>query len=231
MDSKILLVEDDQNLGSLVREYLEAKGYIVHLCLDGQEGYDTFMKKQFDLCIIDIMLPIKDGFTLAKEIRAINDDIPILFLTARSMKEDILKGFKIGADDYVTKPFSMEELLYRIEAILRRIRRQKDIEKQPTIFYLGNIVFDYNLTQLTIKNKKKQLTTKEADLLRLLCIYANDLLERSYALKTIWGNDSYFNARSMDVYITKLRKHLKDEPNVEIVNVHAKGFKLLIRNQ
>ena len=222
---KILLTEDDENLGMLLREYLVAKGYETDLLPDGEAGYDAFMSKKYDVCIFDVMMPKKDGFTLAKEIRMVNTEVPIIFLTAKSMKEDIFQGFKIGADDYLTKPFSMEELLFRIEAILRRT---KGTLGGQDVFQIGKYKFDTQKQQLIDGEKVVKLTTKESELLKLLCNNANKVLERNFALKTIWVDDNYFNARSMDVYITKLRKHLKDEPAVEILNVHGKGYKLVI---
>lgn len=222
-NGRILLVEDDVNLGSLLREYLKAKGYITNLEPDGEKGYRAFKKDHFDLCILDIMLPVKDGFTLARDIRIQNPEIPIIFLTAKSMKTDVLEGFRAGADDYMTKPFSMEELLLRIEAILRRTTRSE----QQEVFSLGKYVFDANKQLLTSVDKTVNLTTKESDLLKMLCQHPNQVLERNYALKSIWKDDNYFNARSMDVYITKIRKHLSDEPKIQILNVHGKGYKLL----
>ena len=222
---KILLCEDDENLGMLLREYLQAKGYETTLCADGEEGYRTYVENQFDLCVFDVMMPKKDGFTLAKDIRQSNKEIPIVFLTARNMKEDVFKGFEIGADDYLTKPFSMEELTYRIEAIMRRMASKKT--RQQTIYNLGSFVFDTQKQTLTREESVIKLTTKECDLLNLLCLNVNEILQRDFALKTIWVDDNYFNARSMDVYITKLRKHLKDDSCVEIINVHGKGYKLV----
>ncbi len=221
--SRILLVEDDINLGSLLREYLNAKGYDCSLEGDGEKGYRTFKKDHFDLCILDIMLPVKDGYTLAREIRVLNPDIPIIFLTAKSMKKDIIDGFEAGADDYLTKPFSMDELLMRIEAVLRRTRR----ENQEEIFVLGKYAFDSNKQTLTTQETVVNLTTKESELLKILCQHPNQILERNFALKAIWKDDNYFNARSMDVYITKIRKHLADEPAIEIINIHGKGYKLI----
>lgn len=226
--SKILLCEDDENLGMLLREYLMAKEYDVTLMPDGETGHNAFMNDRFDLCILDVMMPKKDGFTLASEIRKINGIVPIIFLTAKSLKEDVLEGFKIGADDYITKPFSMEEMLFRIEAILRRITGKKC--KNTTEFRLGELTFDSQKQTLTHKNGVTKLTTKESELLLLLVQNANNILERNYALKTIWVEDNYFNARSMDVYITKLRKILRADPNVEIINIHGKGYKLIIPN-
>jgi DNA-binding response OmpR family regulator len=222
---KILLTEDDENLGMLLREYLIAKGFETDLLPDGEAGYQAFTEKKYDICIFDVMMPKKDGFTLAKEIRMMNAEIPIIFLTAKSMKEDVFNGFKIGADDYITKPFSMEELLFRIEAILRRT---KGGASGQDMFQLGKFRFDTQKQQLIDGDKLIKLTTKESELLKLLCNNANKVLERNFALKTIWVDDNYFNARSMDVYITKLRKHLKDEPNIEIINVHGKGYKLVM---
>ncbi|ASB49626.1 MULTISPECIES: response regulator transcription factor RprY [Marinilabiliaceae] len=222
---KILLTEDDENLGMLLREYLVAKGYETDLLPDGEAGYEAFMSKKYDVCVFDVMMPKKDGFTLAKEIRMVNTEVPIIFLTAKSMKEDIFQGFKIGADDYLTKPFSMEELLFRIEAILRRT---KGTLASQDVFQIGKYKFDTQKQQLIDGEKVVKLTTKESELLKLLCNNANKVLERNFALKTIWVDDNYFNARSMDVYITKLRKHLKDEPAVEILNVHGKGYKLVM---
>ena len=224
--AKLLLAEDDENLGLLLKEYLIAKGYDTDLFGDGELAYDGFKKNQYTLCILDIMMPKKDGITLAKDIRMINSEIPIIFLTAKNLKEDVLEGFKMGADDYITKPFSMEELIFRIEAILRRMSDSKGSEQLT--YQLGKYVFDHRKQTLSTDESVVKLTTKESELLRLLCNNANDVLERNFALKTIWIDDNYFNARSMDVYITKLRKHLKDEPSVEIINVHGKGYKLIM---
>ena len=221
----ILLCEDDENLGMLLREYLQAKGYYAELCADGDAGYKAFLKGKFDICVLDVMMPIKDGFTLAQEIRAANANIPIIFLTAKTLKEDILEGFKIGADDYITKPFSMEELVFRIEAILRRVCGKKN--KESTIYKIGRFQFDTQKQLLSIDGQQTKLTTKESELLGLLCAHANEILQRDFALKTIWIDDNYFNARSMDVYITKLRKHLKADDSIEIINIHGKGYKLI----
>lgn len=222
---KILLCEDDENLGMLLREYLQAKGYETELCPDGEAGYRAFAKGKFDMCVLDVMMPKKDGFSLAKDIRQNNAEIPIIFLTAKTLKEDILDGFKIGADDYITKPFSMEELTFRIEAILRRVRGKRKAECM--VYQIGSFTFDTQKQLLTRGEKTTKLTTKETELLTLLCSHANEILQRDFALKTIWIDDNYFNARSMDVYITKLRKHLKDDDNVEIINIHGKGYKLI----
>ncbi|NDV77441.1 response regulator transcription factor [Dysgonomonas sp. 511] len=222
---KLFLCEDDENLGMLLREYLQAKGYDTDLYIDGEAGYKGFVKEKYDLCILDVMMPKKDGITLVKEIRAINTEIPIIFLTAKNMKDDILEGFKAGADDYITKPFSMEELVLRIEAIFRRVKGKRVKEQQ--IYQFGDMAFDTQKQILTIKGQSTKLTTKEAELLGLLCAHANDILERNHALKQIWVDDNYFNARSMDVYITKLRKLLKPASDIEIINIHGKGYKLI----
>lgn len=225
---RILLCEDDENLGTLLREYLQAKGFDTELCQDGELGFRAFMKNKYDICVLDVMMPKKDGFTLAREIRQLNAEIPIIFLTAKTLKGDILNGFKIGADDYITKPFSMQELVFRIEAILRRVNRKKNNE--ATTYQIGSFVFDTQKQTLTRGEDVTKLTTKECDLLKLLCEHANEILQRDFALKTIWVDDNYFNARSMDVYITKLRKHLRPDSNVEIINIHGKGYKLIIPN-
>ena len=222
---KILLCEDDENLGMLLREYLQAKGFVAVLCADGEAGFKAFLKTKFDICVLDVMMPKKDGFTLAQEIRSANTDVPIIFLTAKTLKEDILEGFKLGADDYITKPFSMEELVFRIEAILRRTKGKKS--RESTVYRLGQFTFDTQKQLLQIGEKQTKLTTKENELLALLCSHSNEILQRDFALKTIWIDDNYFNARSMDVYITKLRKHLKDDPQIEIINIHGKGYKLI----
>ena len=222
---KILLCEDDENLGMLLREFLQAKGYSADLCPDGDKGYKAFLKGRYDLCVLDVMMPRKDGFTLAQEIRNVSSETPIIFLTARNMKEHVLQGFKLGADDYITKPFSMEELVSRISAILRRVRGKRD--KDVTVFRIGKYTFDTQKQTLNINNKSQKLTTKESELLSLLCQHVNEILERNYALKAIWVDDNYFNARSMDVYITKLRKLIKDDPTIEIINIHGKGYKLI----
>ena len=222
---KILLCADDENLGMLLREYLQAKGFVAELCADGEAGFKAFLKTKFDICVLDVMMPKKDGFTLAQEIRSANTDVPIIFLTAKTLKEDILEGFKLGADDYITKPFSMEELVFRIEAILRRTKGKKS--RESTVYRLGQFTFDTQKQLLQIGEKQTKLTTKENELLALLCSHSNEILQRDFALKTIWIDDNYFNARSMDVYITKLRKHLKDDPQIEIINIHGKGYKLI----
>ena len=222
----ILLCEDDENLGMLLREYLQAKGFDTELCQDGDAGFRSFMKGKFDICVLDVMMPKKDGFTLAKEIRQINAEVPIIFLTAKTLKADILNGFKIGGDDYITKPFSMEELVFRIEAILRRVHGKKNTEQ--TNFQIGKFFFDTQKQTLKIDDTTTKLTTKVVPAAQGFAIAANEILQRDFALKTIWVDDNYFNARSMDVYITKLRKHLRADPDVEIINIHGKGYKLII---
>jgi two-component system OmpR family response regulator len=226
-NKKILLAEDDNNLGLLLKNYLIAKKYDTTLCVNGKEALETFRKNEFNICIVDIMMPEMDGLTFAREIRKINANIPVIFLTARNQKEDIIEGFVSGADDYITKPFSMEELLYRIEAILRRVTEQP-VHKKEENYTIGEYSFDTLKQLLRIRDQTIKLTTKESELLELLCMHKNEILERNYALRAIWIDDNYFNARSMDVYITKLRKYLKKDSNVKILNVHGKGYKLLV---
>ena len=224
---KILLAEDDHNLGTILKAYLEAKGYPTKLFVNGKEAYEAYTKEKFDFCVLDVMMPVKDGFTLAKDIRKSDKKIPILFLTAKSMQEDRIEGLQLGADDYLTKPFSMEELLLRIKAILRRANTPSTVDQ--TIFKLGSYIFDYTHQSLTFEKEILKLTSKEAELLKLLCENMNAVLDRTIALNRIWNDDSYFNARSMDVYIAKLRKYLKNDPSIELLNVHGIGFKLLTK--
>jgi DNA-binding response OmpR family regulator len=223
---RILLAEDDPNLGNILSSYLKAKGFPTTLCINGKEALDTYNQEQFDFLIIDVMMPVMDGFTMAKEVREGNKDIPILFLTAKSMQEDKLKGFQVGADDYLTKPFNMEELVARIQAILRRTD-SGNARAADGVFTMGNFSYDYNRQILKIDDTEQKLTSKEAGLLKILCENANNVVDRSDALKEIWHDDSYFNARSMDVYIAKIRKYLKADPTVELINVHGVGFKLV----
>lgn len=225
--TKVLLCEDDPNLGALLREYLNAKNFDTDLATDGLEGSKMYKRGSYDFLILDVMMPQKDGFTLAKEIRQDDKHTPILFLTAKSMKEDTLEGFKAGGDDYLTKPFSMEELLARINAILRRTSALPDNADEAVQYQIGRYDFDYNKQKLSLGEQEIKLTTKENELMYLLCKNKNGVMERSYALKAIWGDDNYFNGRSMDVYIAKLRKHLKEDTAVEIINIHGRGFKLL----
>jgi two-component system OmpR family response regulator len=223
---KILLAEDDSNLGILLRNYLAAKNYDTSLFINGSQALEAFSTRSFGLCILDIMMPEMDGLSLAREIRLTNPDIPIIFLTAKNQKEDIIEGFKSGADDYITKPFSMEELLYRIEAILRRTTNPV-VHKKDELYIIGSYTFDPLKQMLVFNDQSIKLTTKESELLELLCRHRNEVLERNYALKTIWIDDNYFNARSMDVYITRLRKYLRKDPSVKILNVHGRGYKLI----
>lgn len=227
-NKRVLLAEDDKNLGTILQAYLVAKGFDTDLCINGEEAGIKFQECSYDMCILDVMMPIKDGFTLAKEIRKKDKQIPILFLTAKTLQEDKIKGFELGADDYISKPFSMEELLVRMKAIWRRVDNNTKTASKNNIFELGKYTFDYNRQMLTINDITQKLTSKESELLRLLCECANEVLDRSEALKKIWFDDSYFNARSMDVYVTKLRKYLKEDDNVELLNVHGVGFKLVI---
>ena len=226
--AKLLLVEDDPNLGDILQEYLNIKGYQTSLCANGALGWDKYKKETFDMCILDVMMPVMDGFTLAQKIRNEDKHIPIIFLTAKSMKEDKLKGFKIGADDYLSKPFSMEELVMRIEAILRRSQANgKENTKLLEEYQIGQYTFNPLKQELHKNGNSVKLTTKEASLLTRLCQNKNNIMERGDALKEIWGEDTYFNARSMDVFITKLRKYLKEDDKVSIINVHGKGYKLI----
>lgn len=224
--SKILVVEDDPNLGLLLQEYLTIKGFDADLGHDGDEGLSLFVKGQYDLCIFDVMMPKKDGFTLAKEIRMSDKEVPIIFLTAKSQKDDTLQGFRIGADDYMTKPFSMEELLARMQAILRR--KNNTQTEQLKTFEFASFLFDYEHQSLIQNGQTNKLTGKESELLKMLCENIGKPVSRSFALKSIWGDDSYFNARSMDVYVTKLRKFLKADETVQIINLHGEGFKLVV---
>jgi len=222
---KLLVVEDDPNLGQILSDYLRLKNYNPTLCMDGEAGLETFKTGSFDLCLLDIMMPKKDGITLAREIRLLNKQIPIIFLTAKSLKEDTIEGFRAGADDYITKPFSMEELLLRIHAVLRR--SLKSDREQKSVYSFGNSTFDFDKQILSIDKNTIKLTNKESQLLRLLCQNKNEILDRSAALKMIWRDDSYFNARSMDVYIAKLRKYLKKDERTSIITIHGEGFKLI----
>jgi two-component system, OmpR family, response regulator len=226
MNKRILLAEDDSNLGLLLRNYLAAKNYETTLFMTGRSALDAFSEGLFDLCILDIMMPEMDGLALATAIRNIDPAVPIIFLTAKNLEENIIEGFKIGADDYITKPFSIEELLYRIEAIFRRTTVSVSV-KDIGLFQIGEYLFDNKRQLLSYRDQKTGLTTKESELLELLCRYKNEILERNYALKIIWIDDNYFNARSMDVYITRLRKYLKKDPSVRILNIHGKGYRLI----
>lgn len=227
-NNKLLLVEDDPNLGFVTKDSLEEEGFDVKWVKNGKEAFQVFFESEFDLCILDVMLPGKDGFTLAKEIRQIDTEVPLIFLTAKSMKDDKSKGFGLGGDDYLTKPFEISELVLRIEAVQRRANRgKKEINKQKDEFEIGKLLFNYRNLEITGSNYKQSLTKKEAELLRLLAIHKNQTLEREIALKLIWGEHDYFLGRSMDVFITKLRKYLKEDPDIKIENVHGVGFKLI----
>ncbi len=227
---RILLVEDDYNLGLLLQESLGLQGFEVTLCRDGEEALRIFLRKSFDLCLIDVMLPKKDGFALGRDIRRIRPEVPFVFLTAKSLKEDRVEGLKIGGDDYITKPFNLEELVLRLRAVLRRGGFGAQDTPEPRSFVLGLFAFDYEERTLTLKNRTRKLTTKEAELLRLLALHANTVLERRLALQLVWDGDSVFNARSMDVFISRLRKYLAGDPHLEIVNIHGRGYKLIVRN-
>ena len=224
---KILLVEDDVNLGTVLKEYLSVKGFIVDHEKNGIDGLAAFHKVNYDLLILDIMMPKMDGMTVASKIRGSNSDVPIIFLTAKTLQNDKIEGFKIGADDYITKPFNTEEMLLRINAVLKRSRTPQPATQHESTFTIGAYKFDYNRRLLTIGDNKSKLTSKEADLLRILCSNKNEVTERNLALKTIWGDDNYFTSRSMDVYIVKLRNYFKDDESIEITNVHGIGFKLI----
>lgn len=224
---KVLLVEDDTNFGNVLKNYLELNEYEVTLSRDGAEGLDAFYKHRFDICVLDVMMPRKDGFALAKDIRNHNANIPIIFLTAKSMKEDMIEGFKAGADDYLTKPFDSEVLLYKLKALIKRASESFLIDDK-TDYTIGKLNFDYKSRQVSGGLVTHNLSPKEADLLKMLCTHTNDIMPREKALKAIWGADNYFTGRSMDVFITKLRKYLKDDPNIDIINIHGKGFKLQV---
>ncbi len=227
MAAKVLLVEDDPNLGTVLQEYLNIKGFETQLCKHGEEGWTVFNQSPFDICILDVMMPFMDGFTLSKKIRSINKDVPIIFLTAKGMQEDRIKGFEVGGDDYLTKPFSMEELRLRIDAILRRSQFNDLYNSESNEFTIGTYDFTFVDQMLRHPDGDTKLTTKEAALLKLLSQQKNKVLEREYALKSIWGEDNYFTARSMDVFIAKLRKYLKKDEQVKIMNIHGKGYKLV----
>ncbi len=225
---EILVAEDDPNLGLLLTEFLKKKGYAVSWAQNGDEALDLFVKGSFDLCLLDVMMPKKDGFSLAKDIRANHQQVPIIFLTAKSMEEDTLQGFKVGADDYLTKPFSMEVLVARMEAILRRSHSDKSVPSLAEVIALGNYTYIPGKMRLSIGEKELKFTPKENELMKLLCENLGRPVSRSYALKLIWGADTYFNARSMDVYMTKLRKMLKEDPRVQLLNLHGEGFRLSV---
>ncbi|MBL7980631.1 MAG: response regulator transcription factor [Flavobacteriales bacterium] len=224
----ILLVEDDLNLGFVIQDALKRRGFTVHLCRDGKEGLRKFNEQPYDLCVLDVMLPQKDGFSLAEDIRMVNALVPIVFLTAKSQTEDRIAGFKAGGDDYLTKPFSHEELILRIEAILRRTQGKEDEARERDRFEVGDYTFDHRNLVLSHPTEERKLTKKEAEVLRLLCLHADQVLPRELVLNMVWGDDTYFLGRSLDVFISRLRKYLKLDPKVQIVNVHGVGFKLVI---
>ncbi len=227
MTPRILLLEDDPNLGLILQEHLNMNGFKVDLCVDGEEGSLLFGKRRYDLCLVDVMMPKKDGFSFVGEVRKINREIPLIFLTARALKEDRIRGFKAGCDDYITKPFSVEELLLRINAVLRRSGAASE-EEMPEVFEIGRYTFDSRTQILERDDDRRKLTTREAELLRLLCLNMNRTLEREMALREIWGNDSYFNSRSMDVFISKLRKYFADDDRIDIMSIRGKGFRLTV---
>lgn len=227
MSKTILLVEDDRNLGTVLKEFLTIKNYSVDHSLNGTEGENMFQKKKYDLILLDVMMPQMDGFTLAEKIRKVDNQTPIIFLTAKAMLQDKIEGLKIGADDYITKPFSTEELLLRINAVLKRTSRSNNVVKSEENFIIGKYKFNYKSRLLTFGSKNQKLTSREAELLKLLCLNMNELLERNVALKTIWRDDNYFTGRSMDVYITRLRNYFKDDESIKITNVHGIGYKLI----
>lgn len=231
-NKKILLVEDDPNFGTVLKDYLAMNDYNVTHAKNGMEGFEKFKKDDFDLCILDVMMPYKDGFTLAKEIREKNEDIPIIFLTAKAMKEDVLKGYKVGADDYLNKPFDSEVLLMKIKAIIQRKATDSIADSKQFEFEIGNFFLNSKLRFLTYKKEDPiKLSPKENELLRLLALHKNDLMARELALTKIWRDDNYFTSRSMDVYIAKLRKYLSKDDGVEIVNIHGEGFRLVVKSE
>ena len=231
-NKKILLVEDDPNFGSILKDYLILNDFEVTLAKNGMEGFEKFKKDTFDLCILDVMMPYKDGYTLAKEIREKNKDVPIIFLTAKSMKDDVLKGYKVVADDYLNKPFDSEVLLMKIKAIIQRKSSEVKADATKFEFIIGNFHLNSKLRFLTYKDQEPiKLSPKENELLKMLAIYENDLMPRELALTKIWRDDNYFTSRSMDVYIAKLRKYLKQDEDVEILNIHGEGFRLVVKNK
>jgi DNA-binding response OmpR family regulator len=224
----VLLLEDDPNLGLILKEHLELNGFNAVLCSNGEDGMNAWRQGRFDLCLVDVMMPRKDGFTFAREVRQHDQDVPIIFLTAKSLKEDRIEGFRIGGDDYVTKPFSMEELLLRIRAVLKRSGSEKRDQLAPKEFVIGSFTFVYASRALRRNGRTRKLTAREAELLQLLCIHLNETLDRTVTLKQLWGDDSYFNGRSMDVFVSRLRGYLKADGDVELLNVHGRGVKLVV---
>ncbi|RAR49064.1 response regulator transcription factor [Flavobacterium lacus] len=231
-NKKILLVEDDPNFGAILKDYLMLNDFEVVLAKNGMEGFEKFKKDTYDLCILDVMMPYKDGYTLAKEIREKNKEVPLIFLTAKSMKEDVLKGYKVGADDYLNKPFDSEVLLMKIKAIMQRKQSESKTDNLKFEFQIGKFHLNSKLRFLTFNNDEPiKLSPKENELLKMLALYENDLMPRELALTKIWRDDNYFTSRSMDVYIAKLRKYLKLDEDVEILNIHGEGFRLVIKNK
>ena len=229
-EEHVLLLEDDTNLGLILQEHLQMKGYHVSLCVNGEEGLKAFRDGTFDLCLVDVMMPKKDGFAFAHEVRRTDKETPLIFLTAKSLKEDKIKGFTLGCDDYITKPFSIEELILRIQAVLKRTGKAGPAEESPTQFAIGRFSFDSQRQVLSLAGEERKLTPKETELLHLLCLHMNRTLPRETALRRLWGDDSYFSGRSMDVFISKLRKYLKPDPNVEIMGIHGQGFRLIAQS-
>ncbi|MHC1706679.1 MAG: response regulator transcription factor [Bacteroidales bacterium] len=229
---KVLLVEDDLNFGSILKSYLELNDLNVIWKTDGKQAWAEFFRQSFNLCILDVMMPEMDGFTLAKEIRGVNSEIPIIFLTAKVLRDDIIEGFRLGADDYITKPFDSEVLLFKIKAILKRSNQSNGHkEPEPDLFTIGKYEFNYKLRTLIIEKQTQNLTPKEAELLKMLCLSKNDILYRKEALLRIWGDDSYFTTRSMDVFMARIRKYLKEDPNIEILSLHGNGYRLVLKNE
>lgn len=229
--AKILLAEDDPNFGAVLRDYLELNNYDVTLGNNGLVALQLLQKKDFDLCVLDVMMPELDGFSLAREIRKQVPALPFIFLTAKTLKADVVEGYRIGADDYITKPFDSEVLLYKIKAVLKRGREMPEKVELPSEFVIGEFAFNYRLRSLILKSQEWKLSPKEAELLRLLAANMNDIVPRQEALRLIWGEDNFFTGRSMDVFIVKLRKYLKDDPRVEIVNIHGNGYRLIDGNR
>jgi len=225
---RVLLLEDDPNLGQIVQEHLQMQGFEVTLCVDGEDGMEAFTRNRYDLCLVDIMMPRKDGFSFARDVRQRDQQTPLIFLTAKSLKEDRIEGFRIGCDDYITKPFSVEELLLRIQAVLRRTAVTPAPEPVVTEFHIGSFHFDSNRNILRHGDNEQRLTPKESELLRLLCLNINQTLTREEALREVWGDENYFAGRSMDVFISRLRKYLRADEHVEIMGIHGKGFRLIV---
>ena len=229
-NSKILLVEDDHNFGSVLKSYLELNDFDVVWIDNGNLAISAFMEQQFDLCVLDVMLPNMDGFSIAVNIKQLKTNVPFIFLTAKTLKEDILKGYKTGADDYLTKPFDSEVLIHKIKAIIKRNRAQTEFESesQHNVYTIGKFNFDYKLRTIRFEDDFIKLSPKEAELLKMLCSFRNEVMPRKLALETLWGEESYFTTRSMDVFMTKLRKYLDKDPDVQILNVHGNGFRLIV---